>query len=196
MPIDLPDVSDDVDRLKAPDPKVWVALLVAVMAASIAWTLLTWPEGKPTGTPWFWMRLLGYPALVWAAIFGFRVHFYEDEKHRLVAIAEVDKADREEAIAFGAEPLAVLGNAYLCAMGRMVSPRALRPSKRRSQRARLVPGMRPFAIRALISMKGKRVSLVTDACSGRCWRRSTGHCMKCRAACRWRSICNCPTTWM
>lgn len=117
MPIDLPDVSDDVDRLKAPDPKVWVALLVAVMAASIAWTLLTWPEGKPTGTPWFWMRLLGYPALVWAAIFGFRVHFYEDEKHRLVAIAEVDKADREEAIAFGAEPLAVLGNAYLCAMG-------------------------------------------------------------------------------
>ncbi|WP_354685088.1 hypothetical protein [Cupriavidus necator] len=99
-----------------PNPIVWLTLLVVILAVGVAWTLLTWPRGNPADSLWFWMRLLGYPFLAWAALFGLRLHFHEEEANYLAAKDEVRQADREEAIVFGTEPLAVLGATYLCAM--------------------------------------------------------------------------------
>ncbi|WP_420997243.1 hypothetical protein ACKI2N_033450 [Cupriavidus sp. 30B13] len=95
---------------------LWLALLVVCLAVGVGWTLLTWPKGQPTGTPWFWMRLLGYPILAWGALFGLRLHFHDEDCNDLAAKEAVRQADREEAVAFGTEPLAVIGAAYLCAM--------------------------------------------------------------------------------
>jgi hypothetical protein len=117
MPIELPEPSSDEERPTPLNPIVWLALLLGCLASGIAWTLLTWPKGQSTGTPWFWMRLLGYPTLAWAVLFGIRLHFHEEDSNHLAAREEIRQADREEAIAFGIEPLAVLGAVYLCAMG-------------------------------------------------------------------------------
>ncbi|WP_432257347.1 hypothetical protein [Cupriavidus sp. TMH.W2] len=117
MPIELPEPSSDKERPTPLNPIVWLVLLLGCLAGGVAWTLLTWPKGQPTGTPWFWMRLLGYPTLAWAALFGIRLHFHEEDSNHLAAREEIRQADRDEAIAFGTEPLAVLGAVYLCAMG-------------------------------------------------------------------------------
>lgn len=116
MPIDFPDPSRAEDQPSSPNPIVWLTLLVVVLATGVAWTLLNWPKNQPTGTPWFWMQLVGYPGLAWCVLFGFRLHFYEEESNYLAAREVVRLEDRAEAIAFGAEPLAVLGAVYLCAM--------------------------------------------------------------------------------
>lgn len=145
MPVELPDPSPDDERPTPPSRIVWLTLLILFLAVGIAWTLLTWPNGKPTDTLWFWMRLLGYPTLAWGALFGLRLHFYEEECNHLAAREEVRQADREEAIAFGAEPLAVLGSTYLCAMAS--NGVAERISHEESVLQARVPGPRVPAIR-------------------------------------------------
>jgi len=117
MPVEFPSALLDDKRRSSPRPTVWLALLVLFVAVGAGWTLLSWPEGQPTGVPWFWMRLLGYPMLAWAALFGIRLHFHEERGNRRQALHEVRQIDRQEAIAFGAEPLAVLGAVHVSAMG-------------------------------------------------------------------------------
>lgn len=117
MPIDLPVPPPEAEQPTPPNLVVWLMLLVVFLAVGIAWTLLTWPKDQPTGTPWFWMQLLGYPTVAWGALFGLCLHFHDEDCNDLAARDEVRQADREEAIAFGTEPLAVLGAAYLSAMG-------------------------------------------------------------------------------
>ncbi|WP_158664368.1 hypothetical protein [Cupriavidus metallidurans] len=117
MPIELPEPPSGEGAPKPPNLWVWLVLLVVCLAAGIVWTLLTWPKGQSTGTSRFWMQLLGYPTLACAVAFGLRLHFYEEACNYLMAQEEVLQADREEAIAFGSEPLVVIGIAYLCGMG-------------------------------------------------------------------------------
>lgn len=145
MPIELPAPLSDENRPTPPNLKVWLTLVVVFLAVGIAWTLLTWPKGKPADTLWFWMRLIGYPILAWAALFGFRLHFFEEESNHLIASEEVRQADRAEAIAFGSEPLAVLGVAYLCAMASKGV--AVRIAQKESALAARAPKPRMPAIR-------------------------------------------------
>lgn len=116
MTVELPRSTFDAEPPVRPATAVWLGLLAAFLAGGALWTLLAWPKEAPTGTPWFWMCLVGFPLLGWCVLFGLRLHFYEDEINRLTATEDMRQREFEAAVAFGAEPLAVLHAAYLCAM--------------------------------------------------------------------------------
>lgn len=118
MPVELPELDPPGAEPKAPHPIVWMILFVVVMVVGVAMALLTWPNGEPTDTVWFWVRLLGLPALTWCAMFGLRLHYYDQACQRRQAEREVRADDREKRLRFAREPLAVLEYAYLTAPGR------------------------------------------------------------------------------
>jgi hypothetical protein len=117
MPVELPVAKSRSGVPKPPRAIVWLALFVICMLAGVVGTLLTWPKTEPTGSPWFWMRLLVFPALAWCLGFGLRSHYYQEEMERLLAEDDTLEMDRVTALRFATEPLAVLGGAYLCALG-------------------------------------------------------------------------------
>jgi hypothetical protein len=90
---------------------------VVIMLAGVVSTLLTWPKGEPTQTPWFWLRLLAFPALTWSFLFGLRCLYHDQESARLQAADAALAAEHAKALRFAQEPLAVLGASYVCAMG-------------------------------------------------------------------------------
>jgi len=117
MPVELPlSGSPETDR-SLPRSVVWLGLSVAVMLAGVIHGLLTWPKTEPTGSAWFWVRIVVLPALGAAIMFSLRLWYYEDETNRIRAEDEVDLEDREDTVQFATEPLAVLGCAYLSASG-------------------------------------------------------------------------------
>ena len=118
MPVELPVTPFREAAPTPPRPFVWLVLFVVFMLVGLVATLLTWPKTEPTGTAWFWMRLLVLPALAWAITFGLRLHYFDEETDRLRAEEDALEADRAIALKFAREPLAVLGYAYVCALGR------------------------------------------------------------------------------
>ena len=116
MPVELPTPRSDAPPAP-PKPLVWLAIFVVIMLAGGGSSLFGWPKTEPTGTAWFWMRMLVFPALAWCILFGLRLHYYNEETDRQQAEDETRELDRAEAIRFASEPLAVLGQAYLSAMG-------------------------------------------------------------------------------
>ena len=117
MPVELP-ISTSPETYPAPPRAVvWLGLFVIFMLVGVLSTLLTWPKSEPTGSLWFWVRLLVLPALSWGVAYGLRLHYFDDETDRLRAEDEAQRGDREKAVRFASEPLAVLGCAYLSAAG-------------------------------------------------------------------------------
>ncbi|NVH73174.1 hypothetical protein FSB08_11430 [Paraburkholderia sp. JPY432] len=117
MPVELPELESPEVPPELPRAIVWLGSFVVVMLAGVIVALLTWSTGEPINTLWFWVRLLGFPALTWFALFGLRLHYYGEEMQRLQAEREVRSRDRDTALRFGSEPLAVLGFEYLTALG-------------------------------------------------------------------------------
>lgn len=117
MPVQLPPPNTDELPPRPPRPVIWAVCFAVFILVGVLSTLLTWPKTEPTATPWFWLRLFVFPALAWCVVFGLRKHLYDDELERLKAEDAVREEDRAKAIRFASEPLAVLGHAYLCAMG-------------------------------------------------------------------------------
>lgn len=118
MPVELPEAEPSGDAPKPPHAIVWLGVFVFVMLTGVVVALLTWPEGEPANTVWFWVRLLVLPALTWCALFGLRLHYYDEETQRREAQRSVLAEAREQALRFAREPLAVLGYSYLTAPGR------------------------------------------------------------------------------
>lgn len=117
MPVELPPEKSAEDRPKPPNVIVWLVLLLVFMVAGVTITLLSWPKGEPTGTVQFWVRLLVVPLLAWTIALGFRQLYRDQENDRLDAEEEVLREEREQALAFASEPLAVTALAYLSAAG-------------------------------------------------------------------------------
>lgn len=117
MPVELPVSQAPETPPRPPRAIVWLCLFVVSVLVGVVATLLTWPKTESTGAPWFWVQLLVLPALAWGIVFGLRLHYFDDESDRLRAEDETLQADRARAIQFASEPLAVLGHAYLCALG-------------------------------------------------------------------------------
>lgn len=118
MPVELPESQSREAAPTPPRPFVWLTLFVVFMLVGVVDTLLTWPKTEPMGSAWFWTRLLALPALAWAIAFGLRLYYFDEETDRLDAEKEVLEADRAIALTFAQEPLAVLGHAYVCVLGR------------------------------------------------------------------------------
>lgn len=117
MPVELPVPQFHEVAPTQPRPFVWLVLFVVFMLAGVVSTLLTWPKTEPTGSAWFWTRLIVLPALAWCIAFGLRQHYFDEETDRLSAETEARETDRAMALQFAQEPLAVLGHAYVCALG-------------------------------------------------------------------------------
>ncbi|MFM0327863.1 hypothetical protein [Caballeronia glebae] len=117
MPVVLPAVESREPRPRAPNPFVWLGLLLVLMVAGAVITLVTWPKAEPTGTVEFWLCLLGRPALTWGVLFGLRLGYFDQESERIDAQNEVLREDRDRALQFAGEPLAAIACAYLTAAG-------------------------------------------------------------------------------
>ncbi|MBB3259389.1 hypothetical protein F4827_004264 [Paraburkholderia bannensis] len=86
-------------------------------ALGMALSIATWPHGKSTSDPWFWVRSVVLPAMFAGFVFGLRWLFYGQQVSLHEADEETDARDRAEAIRFGREHLAIIGLDYLTAMG-------------------------------------------------------------------------------
>lgn len=117
MPVELPDLDPPSAPPRSPRAIVWTVLFVFVMLAGVLVALLTRSKDEATDTAWFWVRLLAFPALTWCVMFGLRRHYYDEQMQRLQAERGVRAEDREKALQFAREPLAVLGYTYLTALG-------------------------------------------------------------------------------
>ncbi|CDY76725.1 hypothetical protein BGLT_05810 [Caballeronia glathei] len=146
MTVELPEIPPHWAFPSPPRAIVWLALFIAFMLTGAALTLMTWPKGEPTGSAWFWTRLLVFPALAWCVAFGLRLHYYDEETDRLRAEQEALEADRIQAVEFAREPLAVLGSAYLCAMGAYGVASSIANEKQSALKAR-VPRPHAEAVR-------------------------------------------------
>jgi hypothetical protein len=100
----------------SPRLPVWVGLLLICMLAGTAATLLLWPKNTSTATPIFWICVLAHPFLVWCALFGIRRMMYERSLLHRQTEVEMQKSEREAAIHFASEPLAVVASSYCCAV--------------------------------------------------------------------------------
>jgi hypothetical protein len=96
---------------------LWGVLVVLIVAGGVALALVTWPKGAPTNTAWFWVRVLLFPSVTGGLAYGFRLLYWEQETDRIEAQHATRNADRDEALQFGREALAVIDYHYLCAIG-------------------------------------------------------------------------------
>ena len=117
MPVELPVFESQEAPPEPPGAIVWLIAFIVCILVGVVSTLLTWPTTEPTGSPWFWIRLLVIPALAWCLAFGLRLHYYDEETAKLRAENEALQQDRATALQFASEPLAVLACTYLCALG-------------------------------------------------------------------------------
>lgn len=116
MPVILP---PQLQRTPPAPPRaaVWLVMCVFAIAAAAAYTLSTWPKGVPTGTVWFWIRVLGFPTLACTILYGLRLLYFERERERQDAEREQWEDDCAEATRFAQEPIALLASGYLCSLG-------------------------------------------------------------------------------
>ncbi|POR53585.1 hypothetical protein B0G62_103157 [Paraburkholderia eburnea] len=117
MPVELPSPQGDLTPPEPPGLMVWLVIFLLVVIAGVIAMLVTWPNGQPTNTLWFWVRLLVLPAFAGCLAYGLRELYFEQEADRFEADKEQLEADRSEAVQFAREPLAILDSAYLSAMG-------------------------------------------------------------------------------
>jgi hypothetical protein len=117
MPVELPVSTIKASAPKAPRAIAWLALFTGCMLVGVVGTMLTWPAAEPTGSGRFWAQSLAFPALAWSLAFGLRMHYYEEEQNRLAAEEDTQVEDRATVLRFASDPLAILGSAYLCALG-------------------------------------------------------------------------------
>jgi hypothetical protein len=118
MPVKLPVSAKQENPPKQPRAIVWLGLYIGCMLANTIGTLLTWPDSNPTGSAWFWVRMLVFPTLAWSLAFGLRLHHFQEETARLAAEEDTLAQDRTTAVDFAREPLAVVGCAYVCSLGK------------------------------------------------------------------------------
>ena len=118
MPVELPEVEPLGDAPEPPRAMVWLGVFIVVMLSGVVIAVLTWPKGEPTNTAWFWVRLLALPALTGCALFGLRLHYYDEKIQRRQAQRDVRTKEWQTALRFASEPLAILDSAYLTAPGR------------------------------------------------------------------------------
>lgn len=117
MPIQMPTSKWDPAPPTPPRPIAWIIAFIFIVACWGVYLLTSWPIGKTSSTFSLFSRLLVPPALAWSFLFGFRLHYYEQELLRQQADHDILQEDQSEAIRFAQEPLAVIDSAYRCALG-------------------------------------------------------------------------------
>jgi len=117
MPVELPPSHEEQTPPSPPNVFIWGGVVVLLAALGMALSIVTWPHGKSTADPWFWVQTAVLPVTFAGFVFGLRWLYYGQQVSVYEAEEETAAADRAEAIRFGREPLAVVGFAYLTAMG-------------------------------------------------------------------------------
>jgi hypothetical protein len=118
MPVDFfnlpPETPNDATP---PSPIVWGLLLVIAIATGVALTLFLWPKGHPTHDWRFFTWMFGIPTIVWACGLALHLHSYEIHVWRTQAHNSERAATVAHNTAYARRPLALLGIAYVTAMG-------------------------------------------------------------------------------
>lgn len=125
MPVTLPSLEPIHAKPSPPSMLVWLGLLAVFMAAGAAYTLSTTPSDPHQRDHWFWFQLLGVPALTWCMTFGLRRHLHDTRGWLHEGEVAARAEDHDDAVAFGQDPLAVLGLACLSAFPEGEAARSL-----------------------------------------------------------------------
>jgi hypothetical protein len=114
MPVNFHRVPPRVFVPAPPRPSVlfWSALLIVVLGAAIALTIVLWPPDKPTNVPLFWLCCLVYPCALWSFFFALSLGY--GHMRRDTARADNLARDKIEAQCHeeASRPLSVLGHAW------------------------------------------------------------------------------------
>jgi hypothetical protein len=103
---------------RPPSRVVWLALFAAFIVAGIVLTLTLWPKANSTRTWTFWAWMLAVPVLLYGIALACRLHLlYEMPALQAQAFNDERKKAIDHNIEFAQRPLALLGSAYLTAMG-------------------------------------------------------------------------------
>lgn len=116
MPVNLPPSPHNTTLPIPPRLWVWVIAIPWMTLAGAALVLLNWPQERPTHDAWFWACVLAFPALASCAIYGLRRHYWEQESERIEAEVGILAKDRDAALRFAQQPLALVRAAHLSAI--------------------------------------------------------------------------------
>jgi hypothetical protein len=106
MPVDfdaLPDRAAIPGIKRTPVP--WLIALVLILAGGAAISIATWPVGRTTRIPWFWLRTFGLPFLLWLFLYCgwlfFQTHLRRNTLADNAAIdRKEEKLHREASVPF------------------------------------------------------------------------------------------------
>ncbi|KVC68577.1 hypothetical protein WI73_16925 [Burkholderia ubonensis] len=168
MPVILP---PQPQRTPPAPPRavVWLVMCVFAIAAAAAYTLLTWPKSVPTGTVWFWIRVLGFPTLACTISYGLRLLYFERERERQDAEREQWEDDCAEATRFAQEPIALLASGYLCSLGILDVAGAMSNGVRQLESGVPAAGGERYVIRRCASLTILILPTAMHPASASCW---------------------------
>ncbi|RQR66284.1 hypothetical protein DIE18_00595 [Burkholderia sp. Bp9125] len=114
MPVDFNRVPP---RVAVPPPPqvsmiVWTVLLVLAMGAGAGLTIMLWPTGRPTHTPWFWLCAAGYPFMACTFLLCSWLGYGYARRNQAIATNRVSDEAEQACHAMASRPLAILGHAW------------------------------------------------------------------------------------
>ena len=114
MPVDFQRVPPGLSVPPVPQPSkpVWAAVLLMVMSAGAALTVMLWPAERPSSTPWFWICLLGYPLLIWTFMLSSWLGYGYVRRNGAIATNRVSEQTEQLCHVVAGRPLAILGHAW------------------------------------------------------------------------------------
>jgi hypothetical protein len=114
MPVDfnrVPPLSA-VPAPPQPSTLAWTILLALTLAAGAGLTIVLWPAGRPTSTPWFWFCMTGYPFLAWTFLLCSRLGYGHVRRHEVIAANSISAEAKEACRVLASKPLTILGHAW------------------------------------------------------------------------------------
>jgi hypothetical protein len=114
MPIDFNRVPPRVKVPPAPQPSmlVWVILLVLMIGAGAALTIMLWPASRPANTLWFGFCMVGYPLLAWVFLLCSWLAYGYSRRNEAIVTNRVSEEVEQSCHALASRPLTMLSHAW------------------------------------------------------------------------------------
>ncbi len=91
---------------------LWAMLLIVVMCLGSSLAIFLWPAGRPADTAWFWLCVLGYPALVWVFLLCSYLGYSYARRSGAMAHNVTSACEEEKCHRLASKPLVILGHGW------------------------------------------------------------------------------------
>ncbi|SAK97642.1 hypothetical protein AWB82_07150 [Caballeronia glebae] len=92
-----------------PSALLWIALLCLALCIGATTTVLSWTDGSPTTSAWFWLCAVGYPILGWSFLLAASLAHGHTAHQSALAQNQVSEKAEQACHTAASRPLAIYG---------------------------------------------------------------------------------------